>query len=100
MLSIKGVREKGVAQAFASFRRFPQQLVNVLVARKPPFEEVPAITAKARAIETLLGTEGRLVLRYSGTEPLCRVMIEAADIALVEQLCRELAAVVQSELAK
>ncbi|GDY02551.1 phosphoglucosamine mutase [Planctomycetota bacterium] len=100
MLSIKGVREKGVAQAFASFRRFPQHLVNVLVARKPPFEEVPAITAKARAIETLLGTEGRLVLRYSGTEPLCRVMIEAADIALVEQLCRELAAVVQSELAK
>lgn len=98
LLSVPGVREKGFAQAFASFRRFPQKLVNVPVARKPKFEDVPALAAKARAIEQQLGAEGRLLLRYSGTEPLCRVMIEAADGQVVEQLCRELAEVVRSEL--
>jgi phosphoglucosamine mutase len=98
LLSVPGVREKGFAQAFSSFRRFPQKLVNVPVARKPKFEDVPALAAKARAIEQQLGTEGRLLLRYSGTEPLCRVMIEAADGHVVEQLCRELADVVLAEL--
>lgn len=98
LLSVPGVREKGFAQAFASFRRFPQKLVNVPVARKPKFADVPALAAKARAIEQQLGANGRLLLRYSGTEPLCRVMIEAADGQIVEQLCRELADVVRAEL--
>ncbi|HZT54966.1 MAG TPA: phosphoglucosamine mutase, partial [Burkholderiaceae bacterium] len=98
LLSIPGAREHGFARLFASFRRFPQQLVNVHVARKPPFDTVPAIAAKAAAIERQLGADGRLVLRYSGTEPLCRVMIEGADGAVVQQLAHELAALIAAEL--
>jgi phosphoglucosamine mutase len=98
LLSIPGARERGFARLFASFRRFPQQLVSVRVARKPPFDTVPAIAAKAAAIERQLGADGRLVLRYSGTEPLCRVMIEGADGEVVQQLARELAAVIAAEL--
>src|SRR5262249_21749625 len=98
LLSVPGVRERGCAQAFASFRRFPQELINVPVARQPAFADVPAIAAKVAAIEQTLGQDGRLVLRYSGTEPLCRVMVEGPDGALVQRLCRELAAVIAAEL--
>lgn len=86
------------SRAFAAFQRFPQQLRNVPVARKPAFATVPAIAAKAAEVERVLGQDGRLLLRYSGTEPKCRVMIEAADAALCERLCRELAEVVAREL--
>jgi phosphoglucosamine mutase len=84
--------------AFAAFQRFPQKLVNVPVARKPRLEDVPAIAQKAQEVERALGQDGRLLLRYSGTEPKCRVMIEAADPAVCDRLCRELADVVAREL--
>lgn len=99
LLALPGVREHGFARAFAAFQRFPQKLVNVRVRRQPPFDTVPAIAAKMAAIERQLGDDGRLLLRYSGTEPLCRVMIEARDGDVVERLCTELAAVVQQELS-
>jgi phosphoglucosamine mutase len=98
LLSLPGVQSTGFAKAFASFRRFPQKLVNVPVRQKPKLETVPAIAARAAEIEKELGQDGRLLLRYSGTESLCRVMIEAADGAMVERLCADLAALVQKEL--
>ncbi len=93
------VGKESMAAAFAGFRRFPQELVNVVVARKPDLATVPAIAEKAAAIERALGNEGRLLLRYSGTEPKCRVMIEAADQATCTRLCRELADIVARELS-
>jgi phosphoglucosamine mutase len=89
-----------VAAAFPAFARFPQRLVNVPVARKPPLDQVPAIAAKAAAIERALGGDGRLLLRYSGTEPKCRVMVEAADEQTCARLCDELAEVVARELGR
>jgi phosphoglucosamine mutase len=87
-----------VSAAFASFHRFPQELINVVVAQKPPLDTVPAIVQQVKAVEQALGSDGRLLLRYSGTESKCRVMIEAADAALCRRLCRELADVVAREL--
>lgn len=87
-----------ISDAFAAFHRFPQRLVNVQVAKKPPLDRVPAIAAKVADVERELGGDGRLLLRYSGTEAKCRVMIEAADGTLCDRLCQELAAVVQREL--
>ncbi|HEX6811922.1 MAG TPA: phosphoglucosamine mutase [Planctomycetota bacterium] len=86
------------SQVFAGFQRFPQQLVNVPVKRKPDLETVPAIAAKKTSIERELGNDGRLLLRYSGTEAKCRVMVEALDAATCARLCRELADVVAAEL--
>ena len=91
---------EALAQVFAGFQRFPQQLVNVAVLRKPELETVPAINAKKAEIERVLGSDGRLLLRYSGTEPLCRVMIEAADAATCARLCLEMAQVVAAELGR
>ena len=95
---LEAVPDGGFSRAFAAFQRFPQKLVNVPVKHKPDLATVPAIAAKAAEIERALGSDGRLLLRYSGTEPKCRVMIEAADLATCERLCGELADVVTREL--
>ncbi|MCA1631254.1 MAG: phosphoglucosamine mutase [Acidobacteria bacterium] len=80
------------------FTRYPQTLVNVRVAAKRPFEDVPEIAEGARRIEARLAGEGRLLLRYSGTEPLARVMIEGRRQEEIEALASELAAVIRDSL--
>lgn len=82
------------------FRRYPQTLVNVRVARKPDLATLPRVTAAARDVESQLGDDGRLVLRYSGTEPLVRVMIEGPDQETIETLAGGLAAVLAEELGQ
>ena len=82
------------------FRRYPQTLVNVRVARKPDLATLPRVTAAARNVESQLGDDGRLVLRYSGTEPLVRVMIEGPDQETIETLAGGLAAVLAEELGQ
>jgi phosphoglucosamine mutase len=92
------VGDEPLSSAFAAFQRFPQKLVNVQVREKPDLSTVPAVAEKQREVEALLGDSGRLLLRYSGTEPKCRVMIEARDRGLCERLCDELAEVIRAEL--
>jgi phosphoglucosamine mutase len=76
------------------FQTFPQILVNVRVKGKRPFEEVPEIAAAATELEKTLGGEGRLLLRYSGTENLARVMIEGKDQKEIESYANGLAALI------
>ena len=87
-----------MSSAFSAFQRFPQRLVNVEVRSKPDLETVPAVAAKQREVEAALGGQGRLLLRYSGTEPKCRVMVEARDASMCDRLCDELAALIRAEL--
>jgi phosphoglucosamine mutase len=82
------------------FVRYPQTLVNVRVREKRPFAEVPEIVAGSRRVEARLADEGRLLLRYSGTEPLARVMIEGRRQEEIEGLAAELAAVIERSLGK
>lgn len=83
----------------AGFVRFPQLLRNVGVARKPPLDTLPNLAALARDVEERLGREGRLVLRYSGTESLCRIMLEGPDRATIESMADELAGALAADLA-
>ena len=78
---------------------FPQIMLNVHVGKRVPFEEVPAIKKAMEKAEAALGKEGRILLRYSGTEALARVMVEGKDQKLVTSLCHELADTVKSSLA-
>ena len=87
-----------VSELLAGFRRFPQVLTNVRVAAKPVLTELPAVADAARRVEQRLGADGRLVLRYSGTEPLARVMIEGPEQEVVERLAAELAAAIDQEI--
>lgn len=72
-----------ISELLAGFRRYPQLLVNVRVREKPPLETLPGVARAAREVERALGADGRLVLRYSGTEPLARVMLEGPDEATI-----------------
>jgi phosphoglucosamine mutase len=80
------------------FTRLPQVLTNVRVREKRPFADVDEIARGVRAVESRLGEGGRLLLRYSGTEPLARVMIEGERQDEIERLAEELAAVIRSNL--
>ncbi len=82
----------------AGFRRYPQVLKNVRVTSKPDLATIPSVAAAARSVEDRLGADGRLVLRYSGTEPLARVMIEGPDQSIIEAMAAELIGVIQGEL--
>ena len=80
------------------FQRFPQILINVKVQEKRPFAEVPAIQSLVAKTEELLADKGRLLLRYSGTEPLARVMIEGESQAEIQKYGEDLATVIRETL--
>ncbi|MFL6229110.1 MAG: phosphoglucosamine mutase [Pyrinomonadaceae bacterium] len=92
--------QQALHQLTEGFVRYPQTLVNVRVREKRPFEEVPEIVEASRRVEAELADQGRLLLRYSGTEPLARVMIEGQQQAEIEALAAELAAVIERSLGK
>ncbi|HEY0377518.1 MAG TPA: phosphoglucosamine mutase [Pyrinomonadaceae bacterium] len=82
----------------AGFTRHPQVLVNVRVREKRPFDEVPEVARAARELNERLGETGRLLLRYSGTEPLARVMIEGEQQEAIEGEAESLASVIKAAL--
>jgi phosphoglucosamine mutase len=98
MAAIVKESARPLSELLAGFRRYPQVLKNVKVARKPDLSSIPGVAAAARSVETRLGADGRLVLRYSGTEPLARVMIEGPDQPTIEAMASELAGVIAGEL--
>jgi phosphoglucosamine mutase len=82
----------------SGFTRYPQILVNVPVREKRPFDDVPEIAAASRRLEEQLAGAGRLLLRYSGTENLARVMIEGKDQADIETQANGLADIIRAKL--
>jgi phosphoglucosamine mutase len=77
---------------------YPQTIVNVKVKSKPPLESVPEVAKALREAETSLGDNGRIVLRYSGTEPLARVMVEAEHASDVEKFSQSIASAIRSTI--
>lgn len=101
-LQVAGIRsreDRPVSTLLAGFERFPQLLQNLRVSDKPDLDSLPRVVEASRRIEDRLGSDGRLVLRYSGTEPVVRIMIEGRDRDEIEELADELAAVLSAELA-
>jgi phosphoglucosamine mutase len=98
--TLRVIKETGrsLAELTQGLVTYPQRLKNVPVKSKPPLESIPEIASQTRAIEQQLEGRGRLLLRYSGTENVARVMIEADDPVLVETLAAELAETIQKHL--
>ncbi|MBV9923862.1 MAG: phosphoglucosamine mutase [Acidobacteria bacterium] len=99
---LRAVVESGqpLAELTEGFRRYPQVLVNVRVREKLPFDEVEEVARASREVRERLGEGGRLLLRYSGTEPLARVMIEGQSQEEIDGLAGELAAVIRRSLGE
>lgn len=87
-----------VSELLAAYRRYPQLIQNVRVRAKPDLASLPAVADAAREVERRLGADGRLVLRYSGTEPLARVMIEGPDEATVRELADRVASAIRAAI--
>jgi phosphoglucosamine mutase len=86
-LQVLGVTQrtgKPLSALAGCMQKLPQTLVNVRVRRRDPLESLPEVQAAIREAEALLGSGGRLLVRYSGTEPLVRVMAEGADMARIQ----------------
>lgn len=79
-------------------KRYPQALVNVRVKQKPPLEELSAMHQAVENAEKLLGDAGRVVVRYSGTENICRVMVEGPKQKQVTELANTIADVIKKEI--
>ena len=96
------VRETGepLASLATCMRKFPQVLVNVPVARKPPIDSIAGLGERVGAFEREMNGGGRVLIRYSGTESLARVMIEGADAARIQAMADELAGLIRTELGR
>jgi len=96
------VRETGepLASLASCMRKFPQVLVNVPVARKPPIDSITGLDERIGVFEREMNGGGRVLIRYSGTESLARVMIEGSDLARIQVMADELADVIRTHIGK
>jgi phosphoglucosamine mutase len=88
----------GRLSSLATLEKTPQQLRNVRVARRLPIEEVPSISRAVARAEGALAERGRVFLRYSGTEPLLRILVEGFDADAVNAIADDLERAVRAEL--
>ncbi len=89
---------KKLSELASIIRLAPQMLINVAVKSKPALENLAPLQQAIQSAESKLAGHGRVLLRYSGTQALCRVMVEAMDEALAKQLAQELAKVVKQQI--
>ena len=92
--------KKPLSELSTLMKVFPQTLINVPVVKKPVISEVPALVEEIKRVEEKLGDKGRVLVRYSGTEPVCRVMVEGERRDTIETYAREIAGVVTKTLNK
>ena len=97
---LRALREAGktLTQMTTGFERYPQVLVNVRVREKVPFDQLPSVQAEVKDVEERLSHKGRLLLRYSGTEALARVMIEGEKQFEIERYAEQIALAIKREL--
>jgi phosphoglucosamine mutase len=98
LLSVMQRRKQSLSDLTRGFQRYPQILLNVRVSEKRPFDELPAVQTAARDVEAALDGRGRLLLRYSGTEPLARVMIEGETEHEIKRAAEKIAHAIRHEL--
>ncbi|HEY3276515.1 MAG TPA: phosphoglucosamine mutase [Syntrophorhabdaceae bacterium] len=98
MLSVMIEKEQSLGDLLAGFEEFPQIEKNVKVLRKTPVEDCPRLTSVIESVKEKLGEDGRVVVRYSGTEMKLRVMVEGIDKDLVTGFGEEIAESARQEL--
>lgn len=100
VLAIMRRKGKPLDELTRVMESLPQVLHNVEVREKKDLSEIPEVSKKIKSIEKLLGQSGRTLIRYSGTEPLLRIMIEGEDKEKLHQWAREIGELVKKHIGK
>jgi phosphoglucosamine mutase len=98
LLAVVAETGQSLAALAACMRKFPQVLRNVPVVRRPPLESVAGLPDRVRELEREMDGTGRILIRYSGTEPLARVMIEGPDGDRIHGMAEELARLIHAAI--
>ncbi|MBI2680167.1 MAG: phosphoglucosamine mutase [Candidatus Solibacter usitatus] len=88
----------GLDELASELEIYPQCLVNVRIRERKPMADLPAVAREIRACEDAFGASGRTLVRFSGTEPLARVMVEGPDLPRVKEFCNRIASAIEREL--
>ena len=99
VLAVMVQEGRPLSELARTMTRYPQVLLNFAVARKRPFEEMPSVQKLIARVENELGSDGRVVVRYSGTESKARVMIEGTDESGIKAYAAEIADTLKQALA-
>lgn len=98
MLRVMAESKRSLSNLTAGFVRYPQVLINIRVARKPALDSIEPIKSAMTAVEKELGDKGRLLVRYSGTENLARVMIEGQNETTIRNQAESLAKLIKEQI--
>ncbi|MBA4393930.1 MAG: phosphoglucosamine mutase [Desulfobacca sp.] len=97
LLSVMLKEEKSLSDLADIMDRYPQKLINIPIKERKRLEEFPAVIQQIRKVERKLGSKGRLLVRFSGTEPLVRVMVEGEGEKEIQTLAEETARIIERE---
>jgi phosphoglucosamine mutase len=98
LISSMIMEDKPLHELAATMDIYPQELINVAVKSKPEISSVPQVVEAIRQVEMELGDQGRVLVRYSGTQNVCRVMVEGPSDDLTEKYCGQIAEAVKTAL--
>jgi phosphoglucosamine mutase len=99
LIEVMHAESKPLSELCKIMAVFPQALRNVEVAHKPDLETVPEIQDAIKSVEKNLGQQGRVLVRYSGTQPICRIMVEGPTKEETDRHCRQLAEIIKDKLS-
>ncbi len=91
--------QKPLTELAAPYQPYPQVLLNMPVDSKPALDGLPQVGALVEVVQKELAGEGRVLLRYSGTESLARVMVEGPDEDLIREQAQRIADCLKNEIA-
>ncbi|MFW5936780.1 MAG: phosphoglucosamine mutase [Desulfosalsimonas sp.] len=99
---IRVMRETGrsLSDLAGIMKVYPQVLMNVGIEEKTDIYQIPEIAAAISRVENALDSQGRVLVRYSGTQPLCRVMVEGPDPEQTRRYCEDIVDVIQSRIGR
>lgn len=89
-----------LSELAAQFKKYPQISSNIPISSKPPLETIPGLALKVADIENQLGKTGRVLIRYSGTEQIARVMVEGPKRSVIKKFVDELTSIIRSAIGR
>jgi phosphoglucosamine mutase len=98
LMEVMQSESKSLSDLSSIMTVYPQVLVNVAVRSKPAIESIEEIMAVIQEVETNLGENGRVLVRYSGTQPICRIMVEGPNETETQAYCSQLSDIIEKTI--